>query len=125
MATDLLVGNSIQQGEKLLRALDKDRFPVTTALWHLSDGTWKLVIASPVVDRDGPREAYRQVNEVLRSQNSELNLSEIAVVSPQEPLVQLLRAAIMTGPRDVSGIRFTANTINHVFVEDAYIYRLT
>ncbi len=123
MATDLLVTDGIRQGERLLRALDSAHFPVTTALWHLSDGIWRYVLGTPVVDRNGPREAYRQVNEVMRSNNIHVSLSEVTVVSPKDPLVVLIRAAVHTGPTDVSGVRFTANTINHVFIEDAYIYR--
>jgi hypothetical protein len=123
MATNLLVTDGIRQGERLLRALDSAPFPVTTALWYLSAETWRYVLATPVVDRDGPREAYRQVNEVMRSNNIPMSLSDVTVVSPKDPLVALIGAAVHTGPTDVSGVRFTANTINHVFIEDAYIYR--
>jgi hypothetical protein len=123
MATNQLVTGGIRQGEQLLRALDAAHFPVTTALWYLSVGTWRYVLASPVVDRDGPREAYRQVDEVLRANHIGMALSDIAVVSPDDQLVKLHGAAIRTSPTAVGGIRFTANTINHVFIEDAYIYR--
>jgi hypothetical protein len=31
---------------------------------------------------------------------------------------------VHTGLDEVSGVRVTADTINHVFIEDAYIYRM-
>jgi hypothetical protein len=52
-----------------------------------------------------------------------LSLQNISLVSPNDDLVKLLKAAIKTGP-GVSNIRFTGNVINNVFIEDAYIYRV-
>ena len=124
MVTDLVVGREISQGGELLRALDRARFPVYAALWSLKAGTWRYVIASSVVVSDGPREAYRQVNDILRSTPIGMSLADITVVSPQDPLVQALRPVVHTGLDEVSGVRVTADTINHVFIEDAYIYRM-
>jgi hypothetical protein len=45
-------------------------------------------------------------------------------VKDNDPLVLLLRKAIVTGP-GISGIRFTSNSVNGTFIDDAYIYRLT
>ncbi len=124
MVTDLAVGRKISQGEELLRALDRARFPVYAALWSLKAGTWRYVIASPVVVDDGAREAYRQVNDILRSKPVGMSLADITVVGPQDPVVQALQPVVHTGPDEVSGVRVTADTINHVFIEDAYIYRI-
>jgi len=108
----------------LLRALDRARFPVYAALWSLKAGTWRYVIASPVVVSDGAREAYRQVNDILRSTPVGMSLADITVVGPQGPVVQALRAVVHIGPDEVSGVRVTADTVSHVFIEDAYIYRM-
>ncbi|NIV68021.1 hypothetical protein GWN43_04130 [Candidatus Bathyarchaeota archaeon] len=50
-------------------------------------------------------------------------MRQISVISTEHDLVKLLRAAIHTGP-GISGIRFTGNVINGVFIDDAYIYRM-
>lgn len=118
------LSREISQGEELLRALDRARFPVYAALWSLKSGTWRYVIGSPVVAVDGAREAYRQVNDILRSTPVGMSLADITVVGPEDPVVQALRPVIHTGPDGVSGVRITADTINHVFIEDAYIYRM-
>ncbi|MDQ2745106.1 MAG: hypothetical protein M3Z66_22805 [Chloroflexota bacterium] len=124
MVTDLVVGREIGQGEELLRALDRARFPVCAALWSLKAGTWRYVIASSVVVDEGAREAYRQVNDILRSTQVGMSLADITVVGPQDPVVQALRPVVHTGPDEASGVRVTADTINHVFIEDGSIHRM-
>jgi len=49
---------------------------------------------------------------------------DITVVKDNDPLVVLLRKAISTG-LGISGVRFTNNSINGTFIDDAYIYRLS
>ena len=51
-------------------------------------------------------------------------LSDVGVTDPKDPLIELLRVAVKTGPT-VGGIRFTRNVINGHFIEDAYIYRMS
>jgi len=124
VATELLVANSIDGGRKLLEALDRAGFPVNAAFWYLHEGTWRFLIASSVVDAQGPMEAYRKVNGILQANVTGLNLSDIAVISSHDPRVRLLRTVAGTPPQAIIGVRFTANTINNVFIEDAYIYRM-
>jgi hypothetical protein len=45
-------------------------------------------------------------------------------VKDNDPIVVLLRKAISTGP-GIAGVRFTNNSVNGTFIDDAYIYRLT
>jgi hypothetical protein len=85
-----------------------------------------LMLASPAVAVDGPREVYARIQEVIRKSASESSvpLHDISVVDSKDPLVRLLKTAVQTGPA-ISGIRFSRNTINGHFIEDAYIYRMT
>jgi hypothetical protein len=53
------------------------------------------------------------------------SIFNISALSPRNRLVQLLKLAIRTAPSAIAQIRFTSNTINNVFVEDALIYRLS
>jgi len=53
-----------------------------------------------------------------------LTLQDITVVSPDEPMVNLLRTAVTTPPISISPIHFAGNSINNVFIDDAYIYRM-
>ncbi len=122
-----LVEKNIEEGRRLLLALDSAGFRVLAALWFYvaEDEEWRFTIASPVIDEKGPRGSYAFIQETLAqlSPPSEISLKQISLVSPSHDLVKLLRIAIRTGP-GVSGIRFTRNTVNNVFIEDAYIYRM-
>lgn len=118
----------IEEGKKLIAALDKQGLEIDAAMWFYSsdaDG-WRLLIASPLLERKGPKEAYTLMQSVLRrlSPPPRISLKDISVVSPSHPVIKLLRMAIRTGP-GISGIRFTRNVINSTLIEDAYIYRMT
>jgi len=127
MDKPVLVETDLEVGGVLLNKLDKIDFQVKAALWfYFSDSNeWRLVFASPAVDKKGPKEAYREVQAQLEDleKRYQLSLQNIALLSPDDNLVKLLKAAIKTGP-GVAPIRFAGNTINNVFIEDAYIYRL-
>ena len=122
-----LVEKDVEEGKRLIEALDNAGFQVRAVLWfYLAESDeWRFVVASPLVERKGPKEAYAFVQEVLAQllPPSGISLEEISVVSPEYDLIRLLKVAIQTGP-GISGIRFTRNTINNTFIEDAYIYRM-
>ena len=122
-----LVETDLEAGKALLSVLDKSRFSVKAALWfYLSDSNeWRLIFALPLVDRIGPQAAYEKMQSQLQKLDPKYNLAlqNISIVSPKENLIMLLKKAIHAGPES-SGIRFTRNTINNVFIEDAYIYRM-
>lgn len=127
VVTESLSSKMIEAGAELVRRLDQMHFDVRSALWlYVSEvGTWRLIIASPEVKRGGPRNAYKKVQSALGEIQNEpkVGLEHISVVDSHDPLVSLLRTALTTGPR-ISGVRFSRNTINGHFIEDAYIYRV-
>jgi hypothetical protein len=123
-----LVDADMKAGEALLNRLDETKFDVKAALWfYMPDSEeWRLILASPTVDAEGPKKAYEKVQSQLQGldQGYELSLQNISLVSPNDNLIKVLKSAIKTGKK-ISHIRFTRNVINNVFIEDAYIYRLT
>jgi hypothetical protein len=122
-----LVDRDLREGRRLIKALDEARFPVDAALWHyLSEAQrWRFIIASSIYDNKGPREAYTLVQGTLGKlpRTFGMSLQDISVVSPQHNLIQHLRKMISTGS-GIEGIRLTRSTINGMFIEDAYIYRV-
>lgn len=114
----------IPQGQNLLKKLDESGIPITAAFWFFDSEsqTWKFVLASPRVATEGPLDVYKTLQEYVGQEG--LTLQDIAVVGPHEPLVDLLRSTVKTPPTAIYGIRYTANTINNVFIDDAYIYRI-
>lgn len=133
MATDVLVSNEIspemiRAGEALVGQLDKANWRVSAALWFLDADSrrWKLLLASPRVEAGGPKKAYFEVLDALAELPKDvprIALKDVTVLDPKTSLLQLLKSAVKTGT-GISGIRFSGNTINGHFIEDAYIYRL-
>ncbi len=126
---ELLTDGMIQAGAELTKNLDEGRWPVHASLWvFISEGNqWKLLLASPRVQLDGPRKSYETVQSALAetpAAGGTIMLSDITVTGSEDPLLELLRVAITTAPT-LSGIRFTGNVINGRFIDDAYIYRIS
>ena len=142
MVKTSLVEQDIAEGKRFLEALKKpavvtigrrraidlspSHFRVKAAFWlYLPESReWRLVIATPLVDEQGPQATYRDVRAVLAA-NLALNLSlqNISAVSPKDPLVKAFQNAMKIVP-DPTGARLTRNTLNGTYVEDAYVYKL-
>ena len=132
MAEDSLVSSMsgsrhtplIVEGAALLKSLDDAGIPIHAAYWIFDPEArdWKYILSSPLVTSEGPLKMYRRLQTYLA--NSDLKLQDIAVVTMHDPLLVLLRSAIHTSATDIAGIRFTANTIKNIFIDDAYIYRV-
>jgi hypothetical protein len=134
MAEDTVVKDSlsdtlIKAGADLTKKLDEVEWPVVASFWlYLPElNTWKLVLASPLVTKQGPSRAYQDIQKALGALwrvQSPIKLKDIEVVEPSHYLVSLLRTAVSTGPT-IQGIRFTRNVINGQFIHDAYLYRVS
>lgn len=128
MVKTTLVEKDIEEGGRLLDALDKSKFRVKAALWfYLSDSDiWRIKIASRYFDDEGPLKAYSRVQSVLAQLHPQIGitLNDISIISPKDDLIRNLRTAIKTTGSGIAGIRFTRNTVNNMFIEDAYIYRM-
>lgn len=128
MDSTTLVGPDVEAGKLITKALDDSAIPLNAALWFYDEDAseWRLILATSAVDAVGPQKTYGMIQKVMKKLGDQIDLPlrKISAVSPTAPLIRLLRSAVKTG-HGISGIRFTHNTINGVFVEDAYIYRLT
>ena len=67
MDKTVLVDEMIGAGRKLIEALDESPFKVTAAMWfYLSENDeWRLIIASPYIDKEGPRKSYEFIQDQL------------------------------------------------------------
>ena len=129
MVKEMLTRQMIEAGTKLIHFLDRAHVVVTASLWlYKPESTiWRLIIASPEVEANGPKKVYQKIQTILskmREKHPGVGLRDISVVESDDPIILLLRVAIKTGG-GISGIRFSKNTINGHFIEDAYIYRMT
>ncbi len=130
-----LVNEDILAGRYLINALDNSEFEVRAAMWFYrqEDNDWRFIIASPYVDKNGPKKSYQLIqdkldkflNGTLATQLEEpfycyLSLDEISAVGLHDNLIKLMRSSIKTE----IPIKFTRNVINNVLIDDAYIYRM-
>ncbi len=132
MAKDILVTESltdsmVKVGALLIERLDSKNSEIKSAFWFYfpEEKTWKLMIASPLVNSEGPRDYYKRVvaaNDLASETEEIVSLNDIGVTNTSHQIVQLLKLMCHTG-EGISGIRFSRNTINGFFIEDAYIYR--
>jgi hypothetical protein len=125
---DVLLGQMIDAGAKLVERLDQSQSNVQAALWLFlpEEKTWEMIVISPLVKTDGPRSFYKRILEANKKANELepiISLSDIKVADTSNPLINVLRIAISTGG-GITGIRFSKNTINGTFIEDSYIYRI-
>ena len=82
-------------------------------------------MALPEVRVLGPKALYKKLRSVINKLPEPIiETKDITVLEDNAPLILLLKSAISTGP-GISGIRFSRNTINGQYIEDAYIYRIT
>src|ERR1022692_2174161 len=82
MVKKKLVEGLISDGAKLLRELDRENFLVESMFWiHLPDDDyWRLVIASPNVDKEGSAAGYGRINQILRNiETAGLTLEDISL----------------------------------------------
>ena len=125
-----LVDQNIDAGRRLREKLDGANFPAFATLWLYSADLdeWRFLIASPIVDDKGPSAAYKKLQALFRKSEAghispAISLRNTKIVSPASEITLLLGKAINTGS-GITNIRFSGNTVNGVFFEDALIYRI-
>jgi hypothetical protein len=125
---EILTKEMIESGAEITRLLDRAQLTVGASLWLYipESNIWRLIVASPEVGTYGPKAVYQKIQSILSQipeEQPSVGLKDISVVENDNALLSLLRIAIRTGD-GISGIRFSKNTINGQFIEDAYIYRM-
>ena len=124
---EALTREMIEAGAELTRQLDAAQLGVRAALWlYLPEyNTWRLFVAVPKVNKDGPRQTYKKIQSVLAktpAHQLRINLSEISLLDTHDPFVTHLRSLVKTGP-DISGTRVSDSFANGHSIDEAYVYR--
>lgn len=122
----VLVGVDIEGGKQLLNAMDAAGMDVRAAFWYYEEEPerWRLYVATPLVDSDGPRAVYGCVRSLLDQLPSvSLSLADMKVISPRDGKVTILRTAYQTGPR-IADLSVKSSTINGVYTAGIYLYRM-
>lgn len=133
MAKNILVTESLSDamtktGGMLIEKLDSENAEVKAAFWFYfsDDRIWKLIIASPLVDTGGPRKYYKKIimaNKKFLAGEEVISINDISVTNTNNNIVKLLQPLVGTDD-SINSIRLSRNTVNGIFIEDVYIYRL-
>jgi hypothetical protein len=126
MDQEALVDRDIEEGRRLVQALDLAGFPVIAAFWSFlpEEGDWRLLIASPNVREQGPRKTYKAIQDVRLQSNIPISLHRVTVVDPDEALVADLRIFAGTDPAPFIGSTYLQKAvIGNTYIERVYIYR--
>ena len=120
MYLKILVEQDVQNGRKLLEALQK-RLPIVAAFWSNSEeaNEWRLVIVSPLVGEGGARSAYRMVEEALMETGVPIPLDSISILSQSNLRYKQVRLASQGVP---SGVTIAQNFAGAGLAGDAYVY---
>jgi hypothetical protein len=125
---EMLTQEMVQAGAELTRRLDEAHLEVRASFWlYMPDkNLWRLIVASPAVRQDGPKKVYQQIQAILSKMSDQtwkIPLHDISVVEDSDPLIVSLHTSI--GTKDgMAGRRFSRDTVNGHFIEDAYIYKM-
>lgn len=126
MDQETLLDEHVKDGKRLVNELVANNFPVLAAFWAKLDETakWYLYVISPVVERDGPRAAYRQMQPVIGKLQEGafwIDPFEIKAVGPKDPLAN----AVLEIQQRSSGLlpmRLRGARVGGLSVEGSYIY---
>lgn len=125
MAKKALLDADVKLGEKILATLDAAKFPVSVATWILTeeDG-WQLVIGTPLYDRGGPGEAYRNLIAALRKNDPEsMDFDDVRLMGNRNPFVRGLRQSLVN-KTSVYGTRLGSSHFGDIWLDDGVVYRI-
>ncbi|WP_293351149.1 MULTISPECIES: hypothetical protein [unclassified Microcoleus] len=128
MGTATLVSQEIEEGQRLIDALNAAGLSVDSALWIYAPEpeSWRLMLTSPLYDKKGPLKTYHAILSVFREVEPELKIdwTALVAVSVKDKLIQGLRELQQRFKSSFSGRRITNQSINHRYIDDAYIYQI-
>ena len=104
MVETKLVDSKIQDGEILLRELDRQNFPVDAMFWiNRPESYWRLIIGSSFVGQHGTRAGYHRLSEIYAKLDLlGLALEDISLLDPNEKSFLSLRSLAARSSRVAS-----------------------
>ena len=124
---EALTAPDIEFGKALWQSLRANKlFPVNGMFWlfQLKSGNWHLLIATPEVDKVGPKDAYAELANIIRGLLGDLSqFSKIELISPKHPFYQALHS-VFGNTASVEGVRLGNTQIGGMYIDDAYLYEI-
>ena len=132
MAKELLVTKELNRemidaGASLVAELESQGFDATAILWLYFEEfeRWRLVVASPDVDRLGRMSVYHRIRQILTGMKDDgtgLKLSDIAAVGETaSPVLGLRRRASKLGGVQEGRV---GGSVDRDYIVDSYVYKV-
>ena len=119
--------SDIEEGRKLIDALDGSDLQVAAAFWYYMDGpeTYRLVVATAYYDKYGPQKTYEKIEEVIRKGQHSIDLrwDAVSAIGLDSELYKVLNRAASAG-NGMKGKRLTQSVVDGIYIDDAYLYRV-
>jgi hypothetical protein len=126
VAPAALVNLDIENGEKVIEALDRAGKNPKVALWaKLPDyESWRLILASDRFDQHSTSSGYSQIVDAMSKAKIPVHRQPSIFMRPMDnPMIQALRRVFAT-TKDTYGMRLGGQTFGDKFIEDAFVYRI-
>jgi len=93
-------------------------------LFEPESSEWNLIIATPRVDRVGPKNAYAELADITKQvPANSTQLLRIELISPKQPLYEALRS-VFGQTASVEGARLGNTQVGGMYIDDAYLYEI-
>lgn len=115
-------------GERLVKRLQEAGAQVASAFWLLNTETqlWELVIASPLVQTEGPRAYYKRIDDINNQADSNeevIEIHDIRVSGADHPIINAIKNSVL-GKAVLGNNRLGRNRIGNIYIEDMYLYTM-
>jgi hypothetical protein len=128
MATATLVSQEIEEGQRLIDALNEAKLSIDSALWIYSSEseTWRLMLTSPTCDIAGSLQAYKEILPIYHQVKPDLKIdwTALVAVSPKNEFIEGLRQLQLNWNIDLRGKRLVNNVVKDFLIEDGYVYQI-
>jgi len=124
MAQTTLVGQEIDDGQKVLAHLAAAHIDVSAAAWIKAEDSsrWHLYIASKTVEEKGWDDAYMKIDaEIRQLQDLWVESDNVKVIGATNPIARDLIAYQSKHPKRIPS-RFWGYRLGTLDVEEAFIY---
>lgn len=121
-----LVSAEVEKGRKIVSILDHSGYKINVALWaYFTDyEDPRLVLASPILDSNGPLNSYRVTLDALhREKIPSLASPPLLILRMNDPFIKDLRT-YFAHTASVEGMRLGGQSFGGRYISDAYIYRV-
>lgn len=124
MAQDTLVGQEIDDGQRILAHLDAAHIDVSAGAWIRTEDSrrWEFYVVSKAFEEMEHLEAYKKIHaELRRLPDLWIDTLNVRLIGATEPLAKDLIAYQSTHPKRVP-VRFRGRRLGALEVEEAFIY---